>query len=225
MILPNILIDGTVKSALDIGANIGHWALGVHSYNPKVDIFMIEGNPACAEYLERTGIPFKIACLSDVEQKVKMYVNKNNEVCTGVSYYLEQTKHYTEDNFIEVDTRLLDDVIVAQFGEIPSFDYIKMDTQGSELDILEGASRTIEKAKFIQIEMSLIEYNKDSPSKQKVTEYLEHIGFYPNHLIERLHWEMNPAKDVIQEDWLFGRERVSLDTRVVHQGIPEVIIT
>lgn len=226
MILPNLLIDGTVKSALDIGANIGSWSLAVHSYNPEVNIFMLEGNPQCHDFLERTGIPFKIACLSNIEQRVKMYINKSNDVCTGVSYYLEQTQHYSEKDFIEVDTRLLDDVMITQFGDIPAFDYIKMDTQGSEMDIIEGGKRTLDKAKFVQLELSLIEYNKNAPKKETVMEEMLKHGFHPQYLIERLHWEMNPTKDVIQEDWLFGREAIPVQEMhaMNFNGIPQVII-
>lgn len=194
-----------VKSVLDIGANVGSFSLGIKTFLPDIDIFMIEGNPFCDAELKNKNIPYTIACLSDSEKFIKMHINKNNIRCTGTSYYKETTHHYDDADYINVNAKLLDNIIHETFGEYKQFDYVKMDTQGSELDIIRGGRKTIDQAKYIQIELSLIEYNKGAPLKNDVISFMESIGFKQDILINKHHWDQDPSKDCIQEDWIFTR--------------------
>jgi len=202
----NFLVANNIKSVLDIGANVGNFSLTMKRNIPHLDIFMLEANPFCDTMLKRTDIPYEIACLSNEKKEVKLYVNRKNMICTGVSYYQEQTIHYSPEDYMLAETKLLDDVILKQFGEQKAFEFIKMDTQGSELDIIRGGMKTIEQAKHIQIETTLIEYNKGSPLKDDVVEFMDNLGFKQNEKVEVHYKEHNPATGiVIQEDWIFSR--------------------
>ena len=57
------------------------------------------------------------------------------------------------------------------------FDLIKIDTQGSELEILKGGKRIIKKTKFLLLEISIAEYNLKAPQCQQVLKYLEDNNF------------------------------------------------
>lgn len=201
----DFLRKNNVKTVLDIGANVGHYSLALKAAIPDLYVLMLEGNLFCAPILEKTGLSYDIACLSNVEKKVKLYLNPRNMVCTGTSYYKENTEHYTEETFITVNTRTLDRVILSKFGDQRSFEFIKMDTQGSELDIIEGGEKTFAKAKYIQMEVSLMEYNAGAPLKDHVFEYMENIGFKPEVMVEEHYWNQDPKNEVIQEDWIFLR--------------------
>lgn len=185
-----------VKSLLDIGANVGHFSTIVKANFPNMDLLMLEANPYCKGPLERTGLPFEIACLSDEFKEVTLYLNPLNYQCTGVSYYQENTHHYTDAHPHKMTTKLLDNIVGDK-----TYEYIKMDTQGSELDILRGGKKAVERAKYIQLELSLIEYNKGAPLKDEVVEYMATIGFKPTLLVENHYHEGN----LIQEDWIFTR--------------------
>jgi FkbM family methyltransferase len=201
----HFMMANNVKTLLDIGANVGHFSQSITSKNPNIQIYMLEANPFCEPFLQRTNIPYDIACLSDSEKFIRMYINKNNAVCTGASYYKETTKHYDDAEYVNVNTKLLDDVIFSKFGEYKQFDYIKMDTQGSEIDIIKGGSKTIDQAKYIQIETSLMEYNKGAPLKDAVVEFMGTLGFKPSVLVEKHYWNQDPNDKLIQEDWIFTR--------------------
>ena len=142
-----------VKSVLDVGANVGHFSSILKHYIPEMDIFMIEGNPFCDMPLKNTNLPYEICCLSDTEKFIKMFINKNNNVCTGSSYYKETTKHYDDADYVNVNTQLLDNVIQKKFRKQKAFDYIKLDTQGSEIDIMKGGPETTRQARYIQVEL------------------------------------------------------------------------
>jgi FkbM family methyltransferase len=198
--------ENGITSVLDIGANVGRYSHAIKYCFPNIDIFMIEANPWCDNHLNRVGIPYKIACLSDEKKEVKLFFNRNNMVCTGVSYYQENTVHYSLEDFIKTETKLLDEVILEKFGDQKIFEFIKMDTQGSEMDIIKGGVKTFEQAKHIQIEMTLIEYNKGAPLKDDVSKFLNGLGFKQNFLVESLYKNHDSSTGiVIQEDWIFSR--------------------
>jgi FkbM family methyltransferase len=197
----SLLKNGDIKSVLDIGANIGNFSRYVRSVYPSVDIFMIEANPFCDNMLRSTGLEYEIVCLSNDEKQVTFYVENDNYVGTGASYYLEKTEHYSRRNFINLDTKRLDDVIVSKYGETKAFDLIKLDTQGSEIDIMKGGLETINKSKFVLIETSLIEYNENSPLKKDVFSFMKELGFNP---LEKVQDQFHNGS-LIQEDWIFSR--------------------
>ena len=202
----NFIVANGIKSVLDIGANVGNFSAVLKHHIPELDIFMLEANPFCDNMLRRTGLPYEIACLSNEKKEVKLYVNRKNMICTGVSYYQEQTIHYSPEDFMTVESKLLDEVILEKFGSQKGFEFIKMDTQGSELDIIRGGMKTIEQAKHIQIETTLIEYNKGSPLKDEVIKFMSDLGFKQNEKVEVHYQNHNPATGVIiQEDWIFSR--------------------
>lgn len=198
--------ENGITSVLDIGANVGRYSHSIKYCFPNIDIFMIEANPWCDNHLSRVGIPYEIACLSNEKKDVNLYINRKNMICTGVSYYQENTVHYNTEDFMKTETKLLDEVIFEKFGEQKAFEFIKMDTQGSEVDIIKGGVKTFEQAKHIQIEMTLIEYNKGAPLKDDVAKFLNGLGFKQNVLVEPIYQGHNPSTGiVVQEDWIFSR--------------------
>jgi len=201
----DFLKTNDVKSVLDIGANVGFYSQYLKNKLPNLYIFMIEANLFCAPALEKTGIPYDIACLSNDEKQVKLYLNRKNVACTGTSYYKENTEHYKEGDYINVNTRILDGVIMNKYGKYREFDYVKIDTQGSELDIIRGGLNFFNNVKYIQMEISLTEYNLGAPLKEEVFDFMGDLGYKPQIMVEQHYWNQNPENDVIQEDWIFTR--------------------
>jgi FkbM family methyltransferase len=188
--------QNNITSLLDIGANVGNYSRTVKYFFPQMKIMMIEANPYCEDYLSRTGIDYTIACLSDTVKEVDFFIQDDNDVGTGSSYYIENTKYYSQKRHMKRMTDTLDNLIGEQ-----SFDFVKMDTQGSEIDIINGGKSVIDKSKFVSIELSLIEYNNNAPLKDEVIDFMQTIGFHPKLLVEEHYMEGN----LIQEDWIFSR--------------------
>jgi FkbM family methyltransferase len=189
----NLISQHQLTSFLDIGANYGRFSVALKNFYQDMDILMLEANPFCDAFLKRTGISYELVCLSDSEKEVKFYFQDNDFTGTGASYYLEKTQWYSNKNFTKMQTRRLDDVVTK------TYDFIKLDTQGSELDIMKGGKKTIGAARFVLIETSLIEYNESAPLKQEIFEYMQNIGFKPLEMVE----EHYMGESVIQEDWIF----------------------
>ena len=69
------------------------------------------------------------------------------------------------------------DTILDKRG-IHDADFIKLDVQGSEMDVLKGAEKTLQRGvEFILIETQLIEYNKGAPMFLTLVNYMDSIGY------------------------------------------------
>jgi hypothetical protein len=96
--------------------------------------------------------------------------------------YRELTPFYSDDQ-IEIIKQCgikLDDI----FTEDTEFDLIKIDTQGSELDIITGGIELCKKAKGILLEVSLTQYNENAPLYDEVIKYMKNIGFIPKDILD-----------------------------------------
>lgn len=200
----DFIVNTNIKHLLDIGANKGEFSYFLKSNIRDLDIFMIEANPFCESLLRQTGIFYKIACLSDTEKEIDFFLEDTNDVGTGASYYIEKTRFYSQKRSIKLKTKRLDDIIEEIFGPNKTFDIIKIDTQGSEIDIMKGGQKTLERAKFVIAETSLMEYNENSPMQEEFFRYMELIGFKPKEKIED-HYHQGK---VIQEDWIFENKNI-----------------
>ena len=189
---------------LDIGANVGEFSLFCKRIWPSADILMIEGNDNCEDDLIRTNLPYKIALLGNINKKVNFYINKENMKCTGSSYYKEVTHHYDDPIIIEKDLVRLDDITSDKF------DIIKIDTQGSELDIIKGGLNVIKNAKYVILEVATKQYNQGSPLFDEVVSYMESIGFKNQNIIENHIWKSTESNefrygDIFQVDVIFSK--------------------
>lgn len=171
-----LLIKVQPETFLDIGAHEGEFSLEVKKRYPNCKIISIEANPFCEKYLQRLKIDYEIIGLSSNNSDQKLYFEKNNPSATGVSFYKENTDFYNEGLYdtIEVRTDKLDNRNYFD-GEV--IDFVKIDTQGSEYDILIGGRKTIKRSKYILIECSTIEYNKGAKLMDEIVEKMKEYEF------------------------------------------------
>jgi FkbM family methyltransferase len=188
------------KKILDIGANVGGFSIFCKNLF-NCEILMIEGNENCESDLIATGINYKIELLGDTNRTVDFYINTNNPKCTGSSYYKEVTHHYKDSIKKEKSLVRLDDIT----NDI--YDIIKIDTQGSELDIIKGGIRTVKSAKYLIIEVPIKEYNEGSPLLEEILSFIKSIGFDRYHEIEEHFWLSHSGEfeygEVFQKDYVF----------------------
>jgi len=191
----------TPRSCLDLGCNRGHWTKEARQVWPDAIYLLVEGNPECREDLDASGESFRIALLSDTEKEVQLWQRKGAPACTGVSYRREISPFYEGDNAVPVPmmTVRLDDLVEGH-----PFDLIKIDTQGSELDILRGAPNTLSSAKAVIMEVSLIEYNTGAPTAVETFEFMRERGFVKAEVLGEIAYCL-PPHNIIQHDILFIR--------------------
>ena len=96
---------------------------------------------------------------------------------TGDSYYKEHNPAY--DGIIPklIMTETLDQIIANEKLDPP--DLIKLDTQGSEIDILRGAVIALASAKFVILEVPIVEYNFGAPNLVECIKFMHNHSFIP----------------------------------------------
>jgi FkbM family methyltransferase len=186
------------KSILDIGANVGQFYNEIKNIFPNSYYYLVEGSESCEVVLETLNVDYSICLLSDSEKEVDFYIRKNEPRCTGNSIYRENTSFYDDDQILieKKQTKTLSNLLNNQV-----FDLIKIDVQGSEIDIINGGLDIIKEAKGILMEVSLMEYNQNSPTKDFVYEYMDNLGFKPVELIGNINHPL--TYELIQQDILF----------------------
>jgi FkbM family methyltransferase len=184
---PNVLKYFTPQSYLDIGVCKGHAIPFILQQLPSLTkVEMIEANefhrPDLEKISEQHSIPFHIEVLSDEIKKVTFHLDGRGAESTGPgnSYYLEDTNHYVNTPSEIRITNTLDNIYDNSYV----FDLIKMDTQGSELDIIKGGKNLIQRTKAIILEENEFCYNIGAALHSEVKEYMESIGFVLAELLD-----------------------------------------
>jgi len=179
--LQRVRQDGLViNTVYDIGANAGYWTAEMkQTVLSGSKFYMFEGNALHYNSLANVGSPFYICILSNPGRDTVDYYVANT---TGDSYYKENTVHYDNASVVPMPCYTLDS-IVAQ-DKLPIPDFIKIDTQGSELDILRGAESILDQAKLVYLECPIITYNLGAPNINDYLEYMKSKGFIPMDALE-----------------------------------------
>lgn len=200
------------KNVLDIGANVGNFSLQCKQLWPIfTNFYLIEPNEECKFNLSMTRFNVFMELLGDEDGKeVIFYKTRDFVKGTGNSMYKENTVHYTPGHVIE-EKRKLTTLDTLFKDKNVKFDFAKLDTQGSELDILKGGNKTLSTCKYILIEVSLKHYNEGIPLKDDIIEYMKSIGFVNYEVIESHVWDQVKGVadinfgDVFQEDIIFTK--------------------
>ena len=196
---------------LDIGAHIGEF-YGWAKYEwPNSVIWMIESNEIHESTLKNLtsgkNDEYLIAALGDKEREVTFYTRGDKPHTEGNSYYKEANYWDIPHLVLESKRKLqrLDDL----FTDDTKFELIKIDTQGSELDILRGGKNLVSRASVVILEVSYIEYNLGAPLSDEVIEYMTEIGF-DKYIEIGEHYSNEPQwKDIIvQKDLCFYRRKI-----------------
>jgi len=194
-------MDINPNAILDIGAHTGQF----HSWSkrvwPDVGVFMIEANPLHESHLDKlammNGDNYLIAALGDEEREVTFYTRSDKPHTEGNSYYKE-ANYWDIPQLVQeskIKLKKLDNI----FEDEATFELIKIDTQGSELDILKGGTNLVSRAKAVVLEVSLIEYNEGAPTAKETIDYMLEIGFEEKMSIGE-HYD---GETIVQKDLLF----------------------
>jgi FkbM family methyltransferase len=167
------------KTILDIGAHTGQFYRWAKDVWPDAFIWMIEAN-SCHETSLKNLVSsnkdkYIIAAMGDLERKVNFYTRKDKPHTEGASYYKEASYWDIPQLVMKIPKTLqtLDNL----FPNDKSFDLIKIDTQGSEVDIIKGGKNICKKADYILLEVAVTEYNEKSPLEDEVISFMEDLNF------------------------------------------------
>lgn len=162
------------KVVYDIGSCVLHWSEKADKIWPNAGFYLFEAMSEVEFLYKEKPHKYHLGVLTDQDNKsIKFYKDVNN--AGGNSYYKEHSIHYNESHAVSMTGMTLD-TIVKQRG-FPKPDLIKIDVQGSEVDVLIGAQETISQCEDIILEAQHTEYNEGAPKVNQVIEFMRSIDY------------------------------------------------
>lgn len=159
---------------LDIGCGHGEWFLKCYNFFPSSKYLLFDANKKNEEKLSLLSkkyqdISYKICLLSDKIREFKFF-----NMGYGSSVYEEKTNHPRKIEFLK-STTLKNELSLVKITSKNNI--IKLDVQGSEIDILKGLEENISLFEIIILETSVKEYNKNSPLFLDVINFMDSKQF------------------------------------------------
>lgn len=160
-----------IETLLDIGAAHGHFSGFLRTIWPNVQVTAIECNERDRHFLDNTNYDVRYVCLGDKACQKDFYINPYDIAGGGSSFYKENTSAF-DSAFTETK-----DIITLDSLNLGAYDLIKIDTQGTELDIINGGIETIKQARFLLMELSFLPYNEGGCMIDDVLAKTRELGF------------------------------------------------
>jgi FkbM family methyltransferase len=162
----------------DIGAHKGRWTKWHQKILKNKKFVLFEANEIHRKKLEKICCDFFIQVLASENKQLKFYRKGG----TGDSIYLENTDHYS--GAYDVVMAKTVDTLVSEKGLSPP-NFIKLDVQGAELDILRGAKNALNSCNVILMECPVVQYNIGAPKLETYLNFMKEIDFLPLKIFEQ----------------------------------------
>jgi FkbM family methyltransferase len=157
------------RFVVDCGAYEGYWTKEFLSMFPEAKMLLIEAQLAKVEKIKQKISNNILVCCSLLgssdDEEVFFSVNE-----TASSVVLDRNP----ENVFKMTTRMLDSIITDMKFSSP--DFLKLDVQGFEIEVLKGAKSALSTSEFVLIEMTLMPLNHE-PFMLEVMNYMDTVGF------------------------------------------------
>ncbi len=164
---------------IDVGAHIGRYALiGSKRVGKRGKVISIEANPMVFEILyKNVGLNHasNIVALNyavySKQTKIKLFVGDDK-----LNYTIYNTiisNRANEGNFVEVNADTLDNILIKNKINYEDVNWIKIDVEGAEFEVLKGATNILSKSKDIAL---LIEIHNIEEGKNFYKEIIDLLG-------------------------------------------------
>src|SRR5581483_2980537 len=148
-----------IKRVVDVGANEGQWSTMLLDCLVPEQLIIIEPGPAAFAELQkrfsgRAGVVLHQTAIGAAEGKARLKITRDT---TGASLLQPKDSmrdligvNWTVTAEVEVPVTTLDRLL----ADLPEVSLLKIDVQGAEEAVLAGATKTLEKTKFLLTELN-----------------------------------------------------------------------
>lgn len=157
--------DIKIKGIIHVGGHVGEEVPLYKKYTNNIHIF--EPQEECFDKIDPTVKKYCVA-LGETEGIMDFYI-ANNKQSSSLLEPKEHLKNHPEVKFLAKKQ-----VIVKKLDSYELFDcnFLNMDTQGFELEVLKGSTKTIDHIDYIYTEINTTETYKNCPLVEDLDCYL-----------------------------------------------------
>lgn len=155
----------------DIGAATGEWSRMVHAIWPGATIVGFEPNTREKANLDATardvrGFSYRQCFLGRTKGEVEYF---DNDTQTSL---LDDTGKGVK---CKASVCVIDELVAS--GDVPAPEFLKLDVQGYELEVLAGAEAAMRGARALLLETSFIPFHPGLPTIDRVVAFMGERGF------------------------------------------------
>jgi FkbM family methyltransferase len=170
---------------LDVGAHIGHYTIiSSERVGPKGRVVAIEADPSNFEMLNHnirlnglTNIISLNYAVYSKEEKVKLYLPSKDSGFTIYNTIMTDRASTEKDKFIQVNANTLDNLLQQNRIREEDVNWIKIDVEGAEYEVLKGATNILSKSKDIALLIEIHNLAGGINFHTQIVEFLVSYGF------------------------------------------------
>ncbi len=170
-----------IKGVLHIGAHYGEEEPLFTRMHVANQIFF-EPSPDIFDVLSKSTYPAYQLALGNENKQMTMHLDSSGGWSSSILEPHLVHKHYPGIKFdkdVEVNVRRLDDLIIDGLFDPSPFNFMLIDVQSYELEVLKGAEKFINKyVDYIYCEINNIRLYKNGCLFEEITSFLESCNFY-----------------------------------------------
>jgi FkbM family methyltransferase len=219
-VLSHFLFSRQIDLVVDVGANEGQFAAGLFEAGYNGNILSFEPLISARERLTAAAAKnprWQVApplALGSQPAKAILHVAGNSissSLLPMEKLHVQAARNSAEVGQQSVEVERLDNVLSWVTRVDPRRIFLKLDTQGTEKAILEGARGVIDRVEGIKLELSFASLYSGQPLFDEVYEYIRSLGF--------LLWDIVPGfrhdgtARLLQCDAVFFRDQSNMQVR------------
>jgi FkbM family methyltransferase len=195
------------RTVIDVGANVGQFAVAASKLFPNVVVHSFEPNPECVSLLRRHVEPlgnvlvYPLA-LGDESGALDFHINSHSHSSSLLPLAENHSLAFPEArelNIIQVEVSTLDKVFCG--NELSKPVMLKLDVQGYEAQALRGAIELLSRVDYVILEASFKPMYQGELLFMEIVHMMEGYGFT---FLRPVGWLPDPhTGEIIQMDSLF----------------------
>lgn len=169
----------------DVGANIGNYSLAIYNINSEANIYAFEPNPHTFEKLVTNTSEKHISCIniglgSDINT-LELFDYKGVKGSSHASLYSEVFNELRKEEKTSIIVNISTLDCFCQQNNITKINFLKIDTEGNELNVLKGATQFLNSS---HIDIIQFEFNDSNVISRAFLRDFLHL--LPNYKFYRL---------------------------------------
>lgn len=195
-------------TVIDVGAHTGQFALATSSACPRASLVSFEPQPDAAttyrKAVTRRAELIEVA-LGQSAGTARMHISRASDSSSLLNPSQAQIHHFPGTDVVgtlDVAVKTLDSALANRTFDAPIL--LKIDVQGTEIDVLRGAHTFLQLVDWVYVELSMVELYESQHLAPDVIAELRGMGFNLSG-VYNLQTALNGL--ALQADFLFARSQ------------------